>query len=185
MHIKLIIWDLDDTLWRGTLADGDAVALFDRRADLVRALNRHGVVSSICSKNDFETARARLVEFGLWDEFVFPRIAFEPKPQAIAGIIEDMQLRPENVLFVDDNPVNLNEVRFCLPKINILDITQPGSDDFLAGVLERQPPSRSRVDEYRVLERKKQDRSSAETLSNEDFLRARQIKACAPSMLAN
>ena len=73
--IKLILWDLDDTLWRGTLADGDAVALFEQRAEMIRAFNARGVVSSICSKNDFDAARAKLEAFGLWDEFVFPHIA--------------------------------------------------------------------------------------------------------------
>ncbi|WP_213982316.1 HAD-IIIC family phosphatase [Sphingomonas sp. dw_22] len=183
--IKLIIWDLDDTLWRGTLADGDAVALHAHRADMVRAFNAKGVVSSICSKNDFETARARLVEFGLWDEFVFPHIAFTPKPEAIRAIIEDMRLRPANVLFVDDNPVNLEEVRHCLPDIQLLDITATDADDHLAGLLALQTGSRSRLDEYRMLERKQRDRGAAAALSNEDFLRSCAIEACAPQMMDN
>jgi FkbH-like protein len=183
--IKLIIWDLDDTLWRGTLADGEPTELFEGRAEMIRAFNQRGVVSAICSKNDFATAKARLVELGLWDEFVFPHIAFEPKPQAIAGIIEDMQLRAANVLFVDDNPVNLNEVRFCLPEVTVLDITHPDSEAFLSDLLARQKGTRSRMPEYRMLECKQRDRSAAPALSNEDFLHSCEIKACAPSMSAN
>jgi len=183
--IKLIIWDLDDTLWRGTLADGDAVALHPHRSEMVRAFNAKGVVSSICSKNDFETARATLVRFELWDAFVFPHIAFTPKPAAIAAIIEDMQLRPVNVLFVDDNALNLAEVRHCLPEIQTLDITQADADDQLAGLLALQTGTRSRVDEYRMLERKQRDRAAAMSLSNEDFLRSCGIRACAPQMMDN
>ncbi|MDV3457234.1 HAD-IIIC family phosphatase [Sphingomonas sp. HF-S4] len=182
--IKLVIWDLDDTLWRGTLADGDAVVLHEGRAELVRALNARGVVSSICSKNDFEAAKAKLVDLGLWDEFVFPHIAFTPKPAAIRAIIEDMQLRPANVLFVDDNPVNLGEVRHVLPEIQILDITAPDVDDQLAGLLALQAGTRSRVADYRMLERKQRDRADA-ALSNEDFLRSCGIQACAPHMMDN
>lgn len=184
MTIKLIIWDLDDTLWAGTLADGDAVTLVKERAAMIRAFNARGVVSSICSKNDFGTAKAKLMELGLWDEFVFPHIAFTPKPQAIAGIIEDMQLRAANVLFVDDNPVNLNEVLFCLPEIQILDITQPHADDTLRTLLARQKGTRSRVADYRILERKRRDRADA-ALSNEDFLRSCEIRACAPYLMDN
>lgn len=182
--IKLVIWDLDDTLWRGTLADGDAVVLHEGRAELVRALNARGVVSSICSKNDFGAAKAKLVELGLWDEFVFPHIAFTPKPAAIRAIIEDMQLRPANVLFVDDNPVNLGEVRHILPEIQILDITASDADNQLAGLLALQTGSRSRLDEYRMLERKQRDRAEA-ALSNEDFLRSCGIQACTPHMMDN
>jgi FkbH-like protein len=183
--IKLIIWDLDDTLWQGTLADGETVTLHAHRAEMIRAFNARGVVSSICSKNDFETARARLTELGLWDEFVFPHIAFTPKPAAIQAIIEDMQLRPANVLFVDDNAVNLGEVRHCLPDIQTLDITAPNADDHLAGLLAMQTGGRSRIDEYRILERKKQDRTADASLSNEDFLRSCEIKACAPFIMDN
>ena len=183
--IKLIVWDLDDTLWRGTLADGDTPELFAERGEMIRAFNRRGVLSSICSKNDFDIARAKLEELGLWDEFVFPCIAFEPKPQAIAAIIEDMQLRAANVLFVDDNPVNLHEVSYCLPGIHVLDSARPDSDARLAALLERQTGTRSRLPEYRMLERKKRDRAGLATVSNEDFLHSCDIKACAPSMSAN
>jgi len=183
--IKLILWDLDDTLWRGTLADGDDVALFEPRAELVRAFNARGVVSSICSKNDFEAARARLEAFGLWDEFVFPHIAFTPKPEAIRGIIEDMQLRPANVLFIDDNPHNLGAVRHALPDIQTLDATAPDADDQLAGLLALQAGTRSRVADYRLLESKKRDRTAVAGQSNEDFLRASGLCVCAPFIMDN
>jgi FkbH-like protein len=179
--IKLIIWDLDDTLWAGTLADGEAVRPFEHRMEMIREFNRRGVLSSICSKNDFETAKAKLVELGVWDEFVFPSIAFAPKPQAIQEIISDMQLRAANTLFVDDNHINLNEVGFVLPEIQTLDITKPDADAYLADLLAAQNGTRSRIADYRILEAKKQDRTAGgATLSNEDFLRSCEIKACAP-----
>lgn len=183
--IKLILWDLDDTLWRGTLADGDAVTLHEPRAELIRAFNARGVVSSICSKNDFGAARARLEAFGLWDEFVFPHIAFTPKAQAVAEIIADMQLRPANVLFVDDNPHNLGEVRHALPDIQTLDATAADADMQLAGLLALQTGTRSRVAEYRMLEAKKRDRAAAPAQSNEAFLRASGLCACAPALMDN
>jgi len=182
---KLIIWDLDDTLWQGTLADGDAVVPYGDRIALIRALNDHGVVSSICSKNDPDTARAALVDLGWWDDFVFPRIAFVPKPQAIATIIDDMQLRAANILFVDDNVSNLEEVKFLLPDIQTLDITRPDADAVLADLLISQPASKSRVAAYRDLETRKRDRTALATLSNEDFLRASDIKASAAYMMQN
>jgi FkbH-like protein len=178
--IKLIIWDLDDTLWQGTLADGDDVVPFKHRMDMIRAFNARGVLQSICSKNDFETAKVRLEALGLWDEFVFPHINFSPKSQAIREMVEDMQLRTANVLFVDDNPVNLNEVRFALPDVTVLDITRDDADAWLASLLTQQTGTRSRVADYRVLEAKKRDRSADASLSNEEFLRSCEIKVCAP-----
>jgi FkbH-like protein len=183
--IKLIIWDLDDTLWRGTLAEGDDVELIERRAQLVRDLNQHGVVSSICSKNEAACARAKLTAFGLWDEFVFAKIAFAPKPQAIVNLLAEMQLRAADTLFVDDNPVNLREAQFALPELNVLNISEPGSDEILESILIDQPPSRNRLNEYRILQQKHQDRIATESLSDEEFLLSCEIRACAPAMMAN
>ncbi|MEP9360192.1 HAD family hydrolase [Sphingomonas sp. KR3-1] len=183
--LKLIIWDLDDTLWAGTLADGDAVQLHQHRAELVRAFNARGIVSSICSKNDRATAQAKLTELGLWDAFVFPHIAFTPKPEAIRAILADMQLRAPDVLFVDDNPLNLREVAHAIPDLQLLDITQPGADDHLAGLLATTPPGKSRVERYRMLERRKADRAALPALSNHDFLRSCGIHATAPYLMDN
>ncbi|MEG3144655.1 HAD-IIIC family phosphatase [Sphingomonas sp. RT2P30] len=185
MSIKLVIWDLDDTLWAGTLADDARVTLFVRRADMIRTLNARGVLSSICSKNDFQTARARLVALGLWDEFVFPHIAFTPKGPAVAAIIDDMQLRAQNVLFVDDNPANLREVAHAVPQIQLLDASAADCDDDLQALVDAHAGvERNRIAEYRMLERKKGDRTTA-GVSNEDFLRGCGIKACAPYLMDN
>ncbi|PVX30811.1 HAD family hydrolase [Sphingomonas pokkalii] len=183
--IKLILWDLDDTLWQGTLAEGDTVTLFEQRAEFVRAFNARGVVSSICSKNDVDAARAKLEAFGLWDEFVFPHIAFTPKPEAIRGIIADMQLRPANVLFIDDNPHNLGAVRHAMPEIQTLDATAEDADEQLADLLAMQTGTRSRVADYRLLEAKKRDRAAVPGQSNEAFLRASGLCACAPFIMDN
>jgi hypothetical protein len=49
--IKLIIWDLDETFWHGTFTEG-GITYRRENHDLVIALARRGVVSSICSNND-------------------------------------------------------------------------------------------------------------------------------------
>ena len=174
---KLVIWDLDDTLWQGTLAEGDKPLLDRRRADFVRALNRHGIVSAICSKNDAKVARAALERFELWDEFVFPRIAFVPKGPAVKQIIEDMQLRPVNVLFVDDNPHNLREVVAAVPGIHVMDATSDACDALLQKVVDDHAHvSKSRVADYRLLETKVTERAQTE-LSDEAFLLQSEICA--------
>ncbi|MDR6126234.1 FkbH-like protein [Sphingomonas sp. SORGH_AS802] len=177
--IKLVIWDLDETLWHGTLDAGDTIRLIEERAELVRALNAHGIVSAICSKNDFATARAQLEAFGLWDEFVFPEIAYQPKGEAIATILADMQLRAENTLFIDDNHVNLNEAMFRLPGLSTLDATLPTVESDLRRLLTDQAASRNRVAEYRSLQAKRDDRRTQGQVSDEAFLRSCDIKVCA------
>lgn len=183
--LKLIIWDLDDTLWAGTLADGDAVRLHSNRAELIRAFNARGVISSICSKNHFAIARAKLIELGLWDQFVFPHIAFAPKAEAIREILAETRLRAPDVLFIDDNLANLREVAHAFPDIQLLDSSGADADGHLAGLLALTPPGKSRVERYRMLERRKADRDAAPGLSNVEFLRTCGIHATAPYLMDN
>lgn len=169
---KLLIWDLDDTLWQGTLAEGDSPVPFQSRVQAIRQLNERGVVNSICSKNDFEAARSQLQALGLWEEFVFPEISFEPKGALVRRIIEDMQLRAPDVVFIDDNEMNLREVEHAVPDITTIDARGNGVELFLDQLLEKTRHVRkSRIPEYRILEQKRADREAVPG-SNEEFLRS-------------
>lgn len=169
---KLLIWDLDDTLWQGTLAEGDVPVSFPSRVDAIRQLNSAGVVNSICSKNEFAKAKAELEKISLWDEFVFPEISFEPKGQLVKRIISDMQLRALDVVFIDDNEMNLREVEFVNPGIRTIDARGGDVEEFLAELLEKtRGISKSRIPEYRILEQKRADREANQS-SNEEFLRS-------------
>ena len=68
--VKLVIWDLDETFWRGTLAE-EGMTLIEENAGKVRELSRRGIVNSICSKNDYDRVKAKLWSLGIWDYFVF------------------------------------------------------------------------------------------------------------------
>jgi FkbH-like protein len=173
--IKLVIWDLDDTLWKGILAEGDDIVSYTSRFEIVRELNRRGIVSAIVSKNEFEKTKARLEEFGYWDDFVFPRISFDPKGPVIAQLIKDMALRPVNVLFIDDNDSNLNEALHYVPDLNCLNANQCDSildSQYLKG---KDDSSLSRHKQYKQMEKRVE--ASHGFSSNEDFLKSIHIRA--------
>ncbi len=75
-------------------------------------------MSSICSKNDREQVRAVLQREQLWDQFVFAR-SLGAQGEMIAQTIGEMNLRPVNVLLIDDNPQNLEEARFFDPGLQV------------------------------------------------------------------
>lgn len=108
--IKLLIWDLDDTFWKGTLSDGEIMPV-PENIELVKRLTDRGIVNSICSKNNYEKAKAKLEELGVWEYFVFPSIDWTPKGERVKNIISDMNLRPVNCLFIDDSANNLEETK--------------------------------------------------------------------------
>jgi len=172
--VKMVIWDLDDTFWDGTLSEGP-VRISAASAALVRTLNRRGIVNAICSKNDHDPVRAELEGAGLWEEFVFVRVDWSPKGPRVARIIEDAQLRPENVLFLDDLPANLGEAEHFAPG---LQTAGPELLDVLADLPElagKDDAALSRLEQYRVLERKLIDRGAVDG-SNEEFLASSDIR---------
>ncbi|OFT77187.1 hypothetical protein HMPREF3104_02780 [Corynebacterium sp. HMSC30G07] len=173
--VKLIVWDLDETLWQGTLAEGDSIRPFVNRMEAIKTLNRQGVVNAICSKNDESAALEKLAELGMGDEFVFNEIAFEPKGVRVRRIVEDMNLRFPDVVFVDDNVSNLKEVEFACEGIITIDATTPVLDQFLSESIQETVGGSSRVERYRILERKRADKESS-GVSNTEFLRSSGVK---------
>lgn len=182
--VKLIIWDLDDTLWHGTLAEAESVTLITERAEAIRTLNAQGVVNSICSKNDHANALRKLEEFGMRDEFVFPDISFQPKGARIRRIVEDMNLRFPDVVFADDNDINLREAEFECTGIQTINAGSTDFDSFLQSLIQETSGGRSRVERYRILEQKKRDQEDVGG-SNEDFLKSTNIRVCFVRMADN
>ncbi len=178
--VRLVIWDLDDTFWHGTLSEG-AVTHNARNAAIIDALNQRGIVNAICSKNNHEPVEAELRAAGLWDKFIFPKIAFQPKGALVAQIIKDAQLRAATVMFIDDNVTNLNEALYYSPG---LQIAEP---DFLGSLLDdprftgKPDPELKRLKNYKVLERKAADQArlggdAGGTSDNLRFLRDSDIR---------
>ena len=97
--IKLVIWDLDDTFWEGTLSEG-GITPISKHLDFIKILTDRGIVNSICSKNDKEVAENQLAELDILDYFVFRSIDWSPKGQRVSKLIKDMGLRPQNCLFL-------------------------------------------------------------------------------------
>jgi len=171
--IKVVIWDLDDTFWRGTLSEGAIESLAENLA-LVRDTAARGIVHTIVSKNDFAAAEAQLVELGIRELFVFPQISWQPKGPIIRELLEKMQLRAPNALFLDDNPINRAEALFYNPDLQVAD---PADLPTLAPRLRasgKPDPGLSRLEQYKLLERQQQARSAYH--DNLAFLRDSRVR---------
>lgn len=96
--IKLIVWDMDETFWRGTISE-EKVSFIPENIQFVKNLTDIGVVNSICSKNDFDVAEKALEDAGIRDYFVFMSIDWSAKGQRVKHIIDTMKLRAVCLLF--------------------------------------------------------------------------------------
>ena len=168
--VRLVVWDLDETFWNGTLSEGGHTYRRDVH-DIVVELARRGIVSSICSKNDQAPVQEILQREGIWDYFVFPSINWEPKGQRLAALLEAVQLRAPTVMFIDDNPMNLAEAQHYVPGI------QTRSDAFIGQMLTdpafrgKDDASLSRLQQYRLLQQRQAEERKFGA-DNTEFLRA-------------
>ena len=153
----MIIWDLDATVWKGTLSAEDVMIPEENRS-LIRKLTDAGIVNSICSKNAGEHAMAELMRQKMEKYFVFPSINWEPKGGRVKQLIKDLQLRPANVRFLDDNPSNREEGRYFCPEI------MPEGPEVIPQLcthvreLPAKDPEHKRLEQYRILEEKYEEK---------------------------
>lgn len=165
--LKLVIWDLDDTFWNGTLSEGGIEAI-DANIQLIKTLTDCGVINAICSKNDEQPVIQKLQELGIADYFVFVSVNWQPKGKRIQLMLKDMGLRAVNCLFLDDNIVNLNEAVYYEPNLNV---SEPNIIPNLINYFETQPKkdlAHSRLNNYKILEKKRKAQSEAS--DNMEFL---------------
>lgn len=129
--VKLIITDLDNTLWRGVLAEADEIIPTEVTegwplgyAEALLTCKARGILLAICSKNEDGPTRENFAK--VWgrrlrlEDFCSVQISWAPKSQGIARILAESNLLPEHVLFIDDNPLEIAEVTHAYPQIRTL-----------------------------------------------------------------
>jgi FkbH-like protein len=133
---KCLVLDLDNTLWGGVIGDdglqnlilgrdhpiGEAFLNFQQ---YVKDLRRRGVILAICSKNDAENAKEgfshpdsvlRLEDFSAF------KANWDPKPENIRKIAEELNIGLDSLVFVDDNPVERALVAEQLSEVAVPDV---------------------------------------------------------------
>jgi len=131
---KVLVLDLDNTLWGGVVGDdgvaglalgpgsaaGEAHAAFQAYA---KRLRERGVLLAVSSKNDRETAEApfrehpetvlRLTDFAAFEA------DWTDKPTAVRRIADDLSLGLDAMVFFDDNPMERALMRRTLPQVAV------------------------------------------------------------------
>src|SRR5579872_2383367 len=125
--IKCIVWDLDNTLWKGTLVEGDEVVLNPAVADLLKYFDVRGILLSVVSKNDFDPAWKKLQEFAVAEYFLYPQIDWMPKSQKIRNIAKRLNIGIDTFAFIDDNQFELDEVASAIPELLPINANQIAS----------------------------------------------------------
>ena len=109
--VKCIVWDLDNTLWKGVLLENDEIELSENIKDIIHELDERGILQSIASKNDFDVAWKKLETLGISDYFLVPQISWKNKSESIKLISELLNIGLDTIAFVDDQEYERDEVK--------------------------------------------------------------------------
>lgn len=126
-QVKCVVWDLDDTVWDGTLLEGDEIKLREPVRRVIEVLDQRGILHSIASRNESQPTVAALRRMGIEDFFLYPQIGWNPKSESIKAIAKALNLGLDAFAFVDDQAYEREEVAFSLPQVMLLDAADVAS----------------------------------------------------------
>lgn len=122
--IKCVVWDLDNTVWDGVILEDQNVTLKTGVVDVIKALDKRGILMSISSKNNFDVAATKLKELGLWEFFLYPQINWDSKSSALEKIAKSLNIALDTFAFVDDQAFERDEVKFNHPQVMCIDTVE-------------------------------------------------------------
>ncbi len=169
--VKCVVWDLDNTVWSGVLAEDPNVELRLDVFDAILALDRRGILHSVASRNDPDLALRKLEELGVVEYFLDPQIDWTSKAASIRRISASLNVSLDSVAFVDDDPFERDEVAFELPEVLCIDAADAACVADLPRMMPRFVTEESR--QRRQLYRRDRERQRAELAfvgSQDEFL---------------
>lgn len=131
---KLLISDLDNTLWGGVIGDDGVdkidIGLSTPKGEIylfiqsfLKSLQSSGIILGISSKNEVKNAKLgfsnqhSILNF---NDFVNKKINWLPKSENIKSMLKELNLKKESMVFIDDNPVEIDEVSKAIPRSECL-----------------------------------------------------------------
>jgi FkbH-like protein len=128
---KGLITDLDDTLWAGILGEVgvEGIAwdmaghahLHGLYQQFLASLASAGVLLAVASKNDRALGEQALgrSDLLLSKDSLFPlEIHWGPKSESVRRILKEWNIAPDDVVFIDDSPMEVAEVHAAFPEMD-------------------------------------------------------------------
>lgn len=139
---RLLVLDLDNTLWGGVVGEDGVHGIkigedypgniFKEFQKKIKLLKERGIALAICSKNDinivnevFEKNKNMILKK---EDFVYIYANWDNKFENIKLISDNIGLGLKNILFIDDNPVEREQVKEFLPDVNVLELSKDPVD---------------------------------------------------------
>lgn len=136
---KALIFDCDNTLWKGILGEDGFEniemssktkdgAIFAEVQSLALELHNQGIIIGLCSKNNFTDIESVLnshPDIILKEEHLaIIKINWKNKVINLHEISKELNIGLDSIVFVDDSPFEINLIREQLPEITVLQVPE-------------------------------------------------------------
>lgn len=186
---KCVVLDLDNTLWGGIVGEDGPHGIrlgntapgseFQELQRYLLSLSARGILLAINSKNNpddaLEVIRAHEGMLLREEAFSAIRMNWQPKPENMRSIAEELGIGLDALVFVDDNPKERELMRQMLPQVLTPEL--PTDPALYRHAIELLPQlqtlavteeDRGRVEQYRARRQREQVRSATGSL--DDYL---------------
>ncbi len=139
---KALVVDLDNTLWAGVIGEDGMTgikcdaeypgAAYQALQRAMLDLSKRGILLAICSKNNPDDAMEALNSHpGMLlrpKHFAAMRINWSDKAQNLREIASELNIGIDSLAFLDDNPVEREQVRTALPEVTVIELPDDALD---------------------------------------------------------
>jgi FkbH-like protein len=194
---KAIVVDCDNTLWGGVIGEDGIAGIkldpFDFPGNIfwqvqtqLKYLQANGVLLCLATKNEESDVEEVLQGHGSMvlktDDFVVKKISWEDKPSMIKSIAQELNIGTDTITFIDDSEFEITAVSEQLPEVAVFQVPDVLADYPLLMeevITQFQPMLNSSVGGSKTFEyqaRKRQNEDRALFATNEDYLRALDVR---------
>jgi FkbH-like protein len=154
-ELKLVIWDLDETILRGVFAEGDR-QLDPTGQALIERLHERGVLQAMATQNEPEVMAEAISLFG-WSDFLqVAKADFTPKRQKVLDILAELDISADHSVLVDNDPFHRDMMRIQVPNLTAWSAAELSAHvDSLQGRVTDE--ARRRPQMYRAIRQQKTD----------------------------
>ena len=121
---KVVVIDCDNTLWNGVVGEDGIDGIYcDKNAKgilfynfqiFLKNLKSDGFLLCLCSKNNEEDVREVFRKKNMpliWEDFIIKKINWIQKSENIKDIANQLNVGEDSLIFIDDNPFEINSVK--------------------------------------------------------------------------
>lgn len=144
---KVLVLDLDNTLWGGvvgelgahglTMGEGPEGSSYKAFQTYCKGLSDRGILLAVASKNNLDDARAPFEECEdcalALDDFAAFEAHWKPKHISLERIAKSLKLGLDSFVFFDDSPVERENIRQLLPEVEVVNVPD-NPCDFIAAL---------------------------------------------------